>query len=170
MKRVLPLVLLGVLIELACYIWLGVYLFKERQAFIPFSTQYKVEDTSRNYTDGKFVILPYNGTHITKFLPNDEYRTFQRTHIITYRKLAHENSWSSTFLGLLFFTLFFILVVRWIAIFVHLSDSYNDYDEYFYCNSGYPFILGAERSALYNKIIRINTTPLWNSFNQFWGY
>lgn len=170
MKRILPLVLLGVLIELACYIWFGVYLFGKKQAFIPFSTVYKVENTCQGYVDGKNVIIPYKNAHIVQFLSDEEYKKFQKTHVITYREVPNK----PTGLNLLFFMLFIasilLLIPRWVCSFKYVADSYYhdrlEFDSY----GSYPFISIKLRSKIYNAILDIDLTPYISKFQQFWGY
>lgn len=172
MKRILPLVLLGVLIELACYIWCGIYLFGKKQATIPFSTTYKIENACKGYVDGKNVIIPYKNAHIVKFLSDEEYKKFQKTHIITYREVLD----IPTGLNLVFFMLFiasgFTLIPRWVCNFQYVIDSYCAYHERFEFTDyrTYPFISTKLRRKIYEAILNINFTPVINKFQQFWGY
>ena len=172
MKRILPLVLLGVLIELACYIWLGVYLFKERQAFIPFSTQYKVANDCKGYVDGKNVIIPYKNSHIVKFLSDEEYKKFQKTHIITYRDVPDKPTGLNLGIFMLFIESGILLIPRWVFSFQYVIDSYCVYHERFeFTDYGtYPFISTKLRHKIYEAVLNINFTPVINKFQQFWGY
>lgn len=159
MKRVLPLVILSILIQLATLIWFS--------CFISDKQTYKLsENATLEYNANSSTLKIYGmGIWINTFedVSPQTYQCIVKKKQFTCRRFERYNS------------LFFLTVLAWIAFVVFLPLKLVDLSESYYSRfePGLRFddgLLSKARHDLYNYIDGYDFTPWKEWFKTFFGY